>query len=47
MRLVDSYRAIGYTDELKETCGTLRKYYPQTAGLGASCPADTTTASPS
>ena len=47
MRLVDSYRAIGYADELKETCGTLRKYYPQTAGLGASCPADSTTATPS
>src|SRR5947208_6581824 len=25
MRLVDSYRTIGYSDELKETCGTLRK----------------------
>jgi len=47
MRLVDSYRAIGYADELKETCGTLRKYYPQTAGLGASCPADSTPATPS
>jgi outer membrane assembly lipoprotein YfiO len=47
MRLVDSYRAIGYADELKETCGTLRKYYPQTAGLDASCPADSSTATPS
>ena len=47
MRLVDSYRTIGYSDELKETCGTLRKYYPRTAGLDASCPADSTTATPS
>jgi len=47
MRLVDAYRTIGYTDELKETCGTLRKYYPRTAGLGESCPADATPATPS
>ena len=47
MRLVDAYRTIGYTDELKETCGTLRKYYPRTTGLGESCPADATPATPS
>src|SRR5260370_11904819 len=39
MRLVEAYRAIGYTDELKETCGTLRKYYPWTERLNESCPA--------
>ncbi len=44
LRLVDSYRAIGYTDELKETCDHLRRFYPQATGLGKSCPApaDTT-----
>ncbi len=50
MRLVDAYRAIGYGDELKETCGTLHKYYPRTEGLAASCPAsasDSTSAAPS
>lgn len=47
MRLVDAYRAIGYTDELKETCGTLYKYYPRTVGLAGSCPADSAAAAPS
>ncbi len=42
LRLVDSYRAIGYTDELQETCAHLRRFYPQAAGLAKSCPADTT-----
>lgn len=39
MRLVDSYRAIGYTDELQETCAHLRRFYPNAAGLDRSCPA--------
>ncbi len=42
LRLVDSYRAIGYTDELKETCTHLHRFYPQASGLAKSCPADTT-----
>jgi len=47
MRLVDSYRFIGYGDELKETCTHLRRYFPQTEGLDQSCPADSSTATPS
>jgi outer membrane protein assembly factor BamD len=49
MRLVEAYRAIGYADELKETCGTLHKYYPRTARLNESCPvpADSSAAPPS
>lgn len=42
LRLVDSYRAIGYTEELQETCAHLRRFYPQAAGRATSCPADTT-----
>jgi outer membrane protein assembly factor BamD len=42
LRLVDSYRAIGYTDEMHETCAHLRRFYPQATGLAKSCPADTT-----
>lgn len=45
LRLVDSYRAIGYKDELQETCDHLRRYYPQAPGLAKSCPADTTATS--
>ena len=45
LRLVDSYRAIGYKDELQETCAHLRRFYPQAMGLAKSCPADTTASS--
>jgi outer membrane protein assembly factor BamD len=51
LRLVDSYRAIGYADERLETCGHLRRFYPRVPGLAQSCPApataDSTAASPS
>ena len=47
MRLVDSYRVIGYSDELKETCAHLRRYFAQTEGLDKSCPADSSTVTPS
>ena len=47
MRLVDSYRVIGYGDERKETCAHLRRFFPQTEGLDKSCPADSSTATPS
>src|SRR5882762_4572514 len=38
LRLVDSYRAIGYKEELQETCAHLRRFYPNANGLGRSCP---------
>ena len=39
LRLVDSYRAIGYTQEVQETCEHLRRFYPNASRLDASCPA--------
>src|ERR1041385_8542505 len=39
LRLVDSYRAIRYTQELDETCEHLRRFYPNAKGIGQSCPA--------
>ncbi|HKA60570.1 MAG TPA: outer membrane protein assembly factor BamD [Gemmatimonadales bacterium] len=39
LKLVDSYQAIGYTQELQETCEHLRRYYPNAARLDRSCPA--------
>src|SRR6266508_1180332 len=39
LRLVDSYRAIGYKQELQETCEHLRRFYPQATQLDRSCPA--------
>src|SRR6266545_6460903 len=48
LRLVDSYRAIGYKEELQETCSHLRRFYPQASGLARSCPATAdSTATPS
>src|SRR6059036_2978833 len=43
LRLVDSCRAIGYREELKETCAHLRRFYPRVGGLDKSCPADAST----
>lgn len=47
LRLVESYRAIGYAEELKETCANLRRFYPTTDGLDKSCPAESSAAAPS
>ena len=46
LRLVDTYRAIGYVEERKEACANLRRYYPQTAGLDSRCPAETSAGAP-
>jgi len=45
LRLVESYRAIGYTQELQETCEHLRRFYPNATRLAASCPAAASTPS--
>ena len=48
LRLVDSYRAIGYKQELQETCEHLRRFYPKASGLDRACPAPAdSTATPS
>jgi len=46
LRLVDTYKVIGYIEERKETCANLRRYYPQTAGLASRCPAETSAGAP-
>jgi outer membrane protein assembly factor BamD len=46
LRLVDTYRAIGYVEERKEACANLRRYYPQAAGLDSRCPAETSAGAP-
>ena len=40
LRLADSYRVIGYREELRETCAHMRRFYPQTPGLEQACPPD-------
>jgi outer membrane protein assembly factor BamD len=46
LRMVDTYRAIGYLEEQKETCANLRRYYPQTPGVDQRCPAETSAGAP-
>lgn len=45
-RLVEAYRSIGYTEELKETCGYFRTNHPNAPSLNRVCPADTLTVQP-
>lgn len=44
LRLADTYSIIGYQDELKEVCGTLRRFHPAEAATARSCPPDSTSA---
>lgn len=37
LKLVQAYRAIGYVEELKETCGYIRKYHADAPGAGQAC----------
>jgi outer membrane protein assembly factor BamD len=39
LRLVDSYRAISYTQEMQETCEHIRRFYPNAQDIERSCPA--------
>lgn len=44
LRLADTYAIIGYGDELKEVCGTIRRFHPAQAASARSCPPDSTSA---
>src|SRR2546430_16366788 len=46
LRLVDSYRAIGYADERRETFAHLRGFYPPASRLSDPCPAPTSAPAP-
>ena len=39
LKLVGAYRAVGYPEDLQETCGYIRRFHPTTPGLDAACPA--------
>lgn len=38
LKLVETYRKIGYTEEAQETCAHLRRFYPDTEGVADQCP---------
>ena len=39
LKLVDAYRAVGYKEDLLETCGYIRRFHPTAPGLNGACPA--------
>ena len=39
MKLVRTYRRIGYEEEATETCAHLRRFYPEAEGIDEVCPA--------
>ena len=45
-RLVESYRAIGYSEEVTETCGYFRTNHPNAPDLERVCPLTTPTPTP-
>ncbi|MEO8200930.1 MAG: outer membrane protein assembly factor BamD [Gemmatimonadota bacterium] len=43
LRLIEAYKAIGYTEEVKETCGYFRTNHPTAPGIDRACPLATDT----
>ena len=37
VKLVEAYRRIGYAEEVKETCGYMRKFHPDAEGVVEAC----------
>lgn len=37
LKLVDAYRALGYAEDLQETCAHIRRFHPTTPGLDLAC----------
>jgi outer membrane protein assembly factor BamD len=42
VRLVETYRRIGYAEEATETCDHLRRFFPTADGVAEACPAPST-----
>ena len=38
IRLVRAYQALGYTEDLTETCGYILRFHPGAEGVGEVCP---------
>jgi outer membrane protein assembly factor BamD len=42
LKLVEAYRRLGYQEDVRETCGYLRQFHPNSLRHESPCPADTT-----
>lgn len=38
MKLIAAYQKLGYVEDVKETCGYLRRFHPNAPGIEQSCP---------
>jgi outer membrane protein assembly factor BamD (BamD/ComL family) len=38
LRLIDTYRELGYKEELNEVCNTIRPKYPEDEEVAKACP---------
>jgi outer membrane protein assembly factor BamD len=45
VKLVEAYEKLGYREDVRETCGYLRRFHPDAPGSSAVCPPDTAGAS--
>ncbi len=39
IKLVQAYQALGYAEDVQETCGYIRRFHPTAQGVGEVCPA--------
>ena len=44
LALIRSYRVLGYEEDVRETCGYLRRFHADTPGAAEACPAGADTA---
>jgi outer membrane protein assembly factor BamD len=40
IKLVQAYKTLGYREDVRETCGYIRRFHPQTPGANEVCPAE-------
>jgi outer membrane protein assembly factor BamD len=40
LRLIGAYQRLGYKEDVRETCGYLRRFHPQAPGVREACPAE-------
>jgi outer membrane protein assembly factor BamD (BamD/ComL family) len=38
IKLISAYQKLGYAEDVKETCGYLRRFHPNAPGVDEACP---------
>jgi hypothetical protein len=38
VKLVEAYKALGYREDVQETCGYIRRFHPRAPEVGEVCP---------